>query len=87
MKLKIKKEVIDKYKSMYRNKLNSFDENSKLCLYKNIKESTEPEFYLNYDNFTIRRLFAKMCISDHNLEIEKILKFWERKDYVKFAKT
>ena len=71
LKLKIKNEVIDKYKSIYRNKLNSFDETSKLCLYKNIKESTEPEFYLNYDNFTIRRLFAKMRISDHNLEIEK----------------
>ena len=32
---------------------------------------TEPKFYLSYNDFSIRNIFTKLRISDHNLEIER----------------
>ena len=59
----------NKYKQMCENKIKSFNENSKLFLYKKLKLNLEREFYLSYNNPDIRRGFTKISIRD--LEIEK----------------
>ena len=56
---------------MCENKIKSFNENSKMFLYKKLKLNLEREFYLSYNNSYIRRGFTKIRIRDHNLEIEK----------------
>ena len=66
----IKRELKNKYKQMCENKIKSFNENSKIFLYKKLKLNLEREFYLSYNNSDIRRGFTKIRIRDHNLEIE-----------------
>jgi hypothetical protein len=39
------------------NKIKSFNENSKMFLYKKLKLNVEREFYLSYNNSDIRRGF------------------------------
>lgn len=67
----IKRLVEEKYKNTIVNKINSYDETNKLCLYKNLKLSLDQEFYLSSHDLSIRRCFTKLRLSDHNLEIEK----------------
>ena len=65
--------------------MKSFNENSKMFLYKKLKLNLEREFYLSYNNSDIRRGLTKIRIGDHNLEIEKgdIAKYLEYSDFVK----
>ena len=56
---------------MCENKIKSFNENSKMFLYKKLKLNLEREFYLSYNNSDISRGFTKIRIRDHNLEIER----------------
>ena len=67
----IKRELKNKYKQICENKIKSFNENSKMFLYKKLKLNLEREFNLSYNNSDIRRGFNKIRIRDHNLEIEK----------------
>jgi hypothetical protein len=71
----IKREFKNKYKIMCENKIKSFNENSKMFLYKKLKLNLEREFYLSYNDSDIRRCFTKIRIRDPNLEIEKGLYF------------
>ena len=71
IKTQIKRYFEDKYISLINNKLKSYDETNKLCLYKEIKQSLDKEFYLTYHDFSIRKCFTKLRLSDHNLEIER----------------
>ena len=70
---------------MCENKIKSFNENSKMFLYKKLKLNLEREFYLSYNNSDIRRGFTKIRIRDHNLEIEKwrYCKIPRNSDFVK----
>ena len=67
----IKRELKNKYKQICENKIKSFNENSKMFLYKKLKLNLEREFNLSYNNSDIRRGFNKIRIRDHNLKIEK----------------
>ena len=71
VKIHIKRSVEDKYKSLLENKIKSYDQSSKLFLYKNIKLNLEKEFYLKFHDFSIRKCFTKLRLSDHSLEIER----------------
>ena len=71
IKIQVKRYIEEKYKSLVHNKLYSYDETNKLCFYKEIKQSLNKEFYLTYHDFSIRKCFSKLRISDHNLEIER----------------
>ena len=53
------------------NKIEDTNDKSKLFLYKQIKKITGDEFYLNSQNFMLRKYITKLRLSDHNLEIEK----------------
>jgi hypothetical protein len=71
LKLDIKNEISEKYKNLYKSKINKIDESSKLFLYKYLEPSLERKFYLSLKDFSIRNIFTKFRISDHSLEIEK----------------
>ena len=71
LKLDIKNEITEKYKNLYKSKIDKIDESSKLFLYKNLEPSLERKFYLSFNDFSIRNIFTKFRISDHSLEIEK----------------
>ena len=71
LKLDIKNEITEKYKNLYKSKIDKIDESSKLSLYKNLEPSLERKFYLSFNDFLIRSIFTKFRISDHSLEIEK----------------
>jgi hypothetical protein len=58
----IKRELKNKYKQMCENKIKSFNENSKMFLYKKLKLNLEREFYLPYNNSDIRRGFTSCSI-------------------------
>jgi hypothetical protein len=62
----IKRELKNKYKQICENKIKSFNENSKMFLYKKLKLNLEREFYLSYNNSDIRRGFTKIRIRNHN---------------------
>ena len=53
------------------NKIDSYTETNKLFLYKNVKLSLDKEFYLSCHDFSIRKCFTKLRLSDHELEIER----------------
>ena len=71
MKAVIKRDTNEKFKQLFLNKIDQYDESSKFLLYKKLKPSLEGEFYLKSSNFSIRNTFTKLRISDHNLEIER----------------
>lgn len=71
MKAVIKRDTNEKFKQLFLNKIEQYDESSKFLLYKKLNPSLEGEFYLKSSNFTIRNTFTKLRISDHNLEIER----------------
>jgi hypothetical protein len=56
---------------LYKSKIDKIDESSKLFFYKHFEPSLERKFYLSFNDFSIRSIFTKFCISDHSLEIEK----------------
>ena len=58
----IKRELKNNYKQMCENKIKSFNENSKMFLYKKPKLNLEREFYLSYNNSDMRRGFTKIRI-------------------------
>jgi hypothetical protein len=70
LKLDLKNEITEKYKNLYKSKIDKIDESSKLFLYKNLEPSLERKFYLSFNDFSIRSIFTKFRISDHSLEIE-----------------
>ena len=67
----IKEVIQDQYKTLLVDKIKSYDENSKLFLYKTLKLSLDKEFYLSNHNFSLKKCFTKLRVSDHNLEIER----------------
>lgn len=71
LKLTIKNKTFDYYQNLYINKIEKIDVNSKLLLYKNLKPLTEPKIYLSSNDYSIRNIYTKLRISDHNLEIER----------------
>ena len=72
LKLDIKNEITEKYKNLYKSKIDKIAESSKLFLYKNLEPSLERKFYLSLNDFSIRSIFfTKFRISDYSLEIEK----------------
>jgi hypothetical protein len=46
LQLDIKNEITEKYKNLYKSKIDKIDESSKLSLYKNLEPSLERKFYL-----------------------------------------
>ena len=67
----LKDEIPEKYKNLYKSKIDKIDESSKLFLYKNLEPSLERKLYLSFNDFSIGSIFTKFLISDHSLEIEK----------------
>ena len=60
LKLYIKNEITEKYKNLYKSKIDKIDESSKLFLYKNLEPSLERKFYLLFNDFSIRSIFYKI---------------------------
>jgi hypothetical protein len=89
LKLDIKNEITEKYKNLYKSKIDKIDESSKLSLYKNLEPSLERKFYLSFNDFSIGSIFTKFRISDHSLEIEKggYNKLHVKKDYAKIVES
>ena len=71
IRFKIKNKISDYYQNFIQCKMEQIGESSKLLLYKKLEPSFEREFYLSFNEFSIRRIFTKLRISDHNLEIER----------------
>ena len=72
-KMYYKKELGNRYTTLYEEKLNNLDPNSKLQLFKSIQLENmySLKYYLNCFNFEYRKLICKLRISDHSLEIER----------------
>ena len=51
LKLDIKNEITEKYKKLYKSKIDKMDESSKLFLYNNLEPSLERTFYLSFNDF------------------------------------
>ena len=60
LKLDIKNEITEKYKNLYKSKIDKIDESSKLFLYENLEPSLERKFYLSFTDFSIRNIFYKI---------------------------
>ena len=60
LKLDLKNEITEKYKNLYKSKIDKIDESSKLFLYKNLEPSLERKFYLSFNDFSIRSIFYKI---------------------------
>lgn len=69
-KVYYKKETSNFFNKQYEEKIFNLDQNSKLQLFKTIKNGYEFENYLYCFNSEIRRLICKFRISDHTLQIE-----------------
>ena len=59
------------YKDIYNKKIEAIDDNSKLFLYKSLKQSLNSEFYLKSKCFEFKNFITKFRISNHSLLIEK----------------
>jgi hypothetical protein len=60
LKLDIKNEITEKYKNLYKSKIDKIDESSKLFLYKKLEPSLERKLYLSFNDFSIRSIFYKI---------------------------
>lgn len=65
-----KKRVKESYLEIFTDKIDRFDNSSKLFLYSKLKTELQPADYLSLINFNSRQCLTKLRISDHNLEIE-----------------
>lgn len=70
---KIKSEIKSVYENLFKKKITDIDDNSKLKIYKTLKNSgnISEENYLSCPKLEYRKLITKYRISDHNLLIEK----------------
>ena len=70
---KIKSEIKSFYENLFKKKITDIDDNSKLKIYKTLKNSgnISEENYLSCPKLEYRKLITKYRISDHNLLIEK----------------
>ncbi len=71
IKLRYKSNFESIYIDMFNDKMSTINENSKLNLFKTIKNNDyKTEHYLNFPDSKARRLICKFRISDHPLAIE-----------------
>jgi hypothetical protein len=56
LKLDLKNEITEKYKNLYKSKIDKIDESSKLFLYENLEPSLERKFYLSFTVLFIRKV-------------------------------
>ena len=66
-----KKESSNQYQEKFREKIEKIDENSKLQVFKLVKNEYKCEKYLESLNSEYRKIICKMRISDHALLIER----------------
>ena len=71
VKDKLKKLITEYYHKKTTEKIESFNESSKLFLYSKLKSDIKLENYLlKIPSFKLRQLFTKFRVSDHSLEVE-----------------